>query len=137
MRRFEEIDHSGDVGVEAQGATLAEVVENVTSGLFSLMTRAPVRPAVVRAIQVRAASVEALLVEWLSEVITLAATHGEVYGEVVVTRATEHAVSGEVRGEPVDPVRHDLRFDVKAATYHALLVERVRGGYRARVIFDL
>jgi len=137
VRRFEEIDHSGDVGVEARGATLAEVVENATAGLFSLMTRAPVAPRVVRTVEVRATDAEALLVEWLSEVIALAATHGEVYGEVKVARATPTAAAGEVRGERVDADRHQLRFDVKAATYHALLVERVRGGYRARVIFDL
>jgi len=137
MRRFEEIDHSGDVGVEAWGATLGELVENTTRGLFSLMARAPVAARTTRPVAVSAPDAGALLVAWLSEVIALAASHGEVYGDVAVTRATDTEAAGEVRGEPVDPDRHELRFDVKAATYHALVVEPADDGLHARVVFDL
>jgi protein archease len=132
-----EIDHSGDVGVEAWGATRAETVENLTRGLFGLWCRGRVAPVVERAIEVHSESTADLLVDWLSEVIACAGTRGEVYGDVAVTTADERSARGVVRGERVDPARHALRFDVKAATYHGLVFESTTRGYHARVIFDL
>jgi protein archease len=134
---FVEIDHSGDVGVEAWGATPAEAIENLTRGLFGLWCRGRVEPVVERAIEVRSESIGDLLVDWLSEVIACAATRGEVYGEVAVSADDERSARGVVRGETIDPARHRLRFDVKAATYHGLVFESTARGYHARVIFDL
>ncbi len=136
---FSEIDHSGDVGVEARGADTVAALENVTRGLFSLMVRDvdKVAPRVERTIAVDASGDGDMVVDWLSEVITAASTRGEVYGAVKILRTGAHSVRGVLRGEPIDEARHALRFEVKAATYHALVVETGDGGCRIRVIFDL
>lgn len=134
---FVEIDHSGDVGVEAWGATRGETIANVTRGLFALWCRGRVGPTVERTVDVRSDSAADLLVDWLSDVIACAATRGEVYGEVEVIAADERSARGVIRGEIIDARRHALRFDVKAATYHRLVFEPTARGYHARVIFDL
>jgi SHS2 domain-containing protein len=135
--RFKEIDHSGDVGILAFGRDEVELLENATYGLFSLMVHGGVSGKVKRELTAEAENNGDLLVNWLSEVIATASVHGEVYGEVEITQAGPHSVRGTVGGEPVDINRHELRFDVKAATYHELEFTRTEGGYRARVIFDL
>jgi len=134
---YREFEHSGDIGIEAWGQDNARVLENATRGLLSLMVRGEVEGKVERKLEVSSASPEDLLVDWLSEVIASASMHGEVYGDVEVERATAHAASGLLRGEPVAPERHELRFEVKAATYHGLLLEESGSGFHARVIFDL
>ncbi len=134
---FIELDHSGDVGIEAWGATRTELLENATRGLFGLMARAGVEPAIERPLDVRAGDPAGVVVEWLSAVILLAATHGEVYGGVRVDEADERSARGVVRGERVDEAVHELRFDVKAATYHGLVLEERDGGFHCRVVFDL
>lgn len=136
-KRFGEIDHSGDVGMEAWGANLEELFENATLGLFSLMVRGEVGTGVERDLSVVSASYEDLLVDWLSEVIATAATRGEVYHSVELGRLTRYRAEGTIIGEPVDPGRHELRFEVKAATYHGLTLERTGDGYYARVVYDL
>ena len=136
-KKFEEIDHSGDVGLEAWGSTPAETLENVTLGLFSLMASGSVAATVERVLAVESGSDEEMVVDWLSEVIASASMHGEVYGGVRIEETGRHAVRGVIAGEPIDAGRHQLRFDVKAATYHRLRFERAGGGYRVRVIFDL
>jgi SHS2 domain-containing protein len=136
-KRFTEIDHSGDVGIEVWGASIEEVIENITLGLFSLMVRGTVGTDVRRELSVASRSQEDLLVDWLSEVIATAATHCEVYGSVELQVMGSHELTGVIRGEAVQPERHDLRFEVKAATYHGLLFERLERGYHALVIFDL
>jgi SHS2 domain-containing protein len=135
---FREIDYSGDVGIEAWGGTRAGLLENLTRGLFGLMAwSAGDGPVVERRIQVAPGAAADVLVDWLSAVILAAATHGEVYATVRVEHAGEDGAAGVVRGAPFDPARHARRFDVKAATYHDLLVETRDGGHHARVIFDL
>lgn len=134
---FVEIDHSSDIGIEAWGKDLAESLQNATLGLLSLLSWNPVERVVERRIRVSSVSAEDLFVDWLGEVISMVGTHGELYGEVKVERAGEWFAEGVLRGEKIDPERHALRFDVKAATYHRLAVEKRSDGYHARVIFDL
>jgi SHS2 domain-containing protein len=136
-KRFEEIDHGGDVGIEAWGEDTAGVLENATLGLFSLMVRGGVNSRIERALAVSAQSEGDLVVDWLSEVISTAGTRGEVYCEATIQMTDRYSVRGVIRGEPIDARRHELRFDVKAATYHGLLFERGKAGCRVRVIFDL
>jgi SHS2 domain-containing protein len=136
-KKFEEIDHGGDVGIEAWGETTERALENVTLGLFALMTHGGVSARVKRELAVEAGSDEDLLVDWLSEVIAAASTHGEVYCKAEIRSSGPHSVLGVLRGESIDPARHEFRFDVKAATYHQLVFERGKSGCRVRVVFDL
>jgi SHS2 domain-containing protein len=136
-KKFEEIDHSGDVGIEAFGLDGAEALENATYGLFSLMVYRGVSAKLERVLTVDAGSDEDMVVDWLSEVISAASMNGELYCGVQIERTGPHSVRGVVRGELIDASRHELRFEVKAATYHGLEFERTSGGCRVRVIFDL
>ena len=137
---FREIDHSGDIGIEARGDSLAELVENVSRGLFGLMCHGKVGGEVTRRLSVTSASREDLIVDWLSDIIAAASASGEVYGDIKVEIVGEGpegcSLTGVLRGERVTP-GHDLRFDVKAATYHGLELREDARGIGVRVIFDL
>lgn len=134
---FQEIEHSGDIGIQAHGRDEKELFRNATLGLFALMYRGTVTAAVERTLTVTSSSRENLLVDWLSEVIAESGARGELYGEVVIRHVDHRSLEGVLRGETADPARHQLRFDVKAATYHELELRADRDGFHARVIFDL
>ena len=134
---FREIDHSGDVGLEVWGNTLPALLKHATRGLCALMTFSTVEAVCERRIEVQAQSREDLLVDWLSAVILASAMHGELYANADVVVSEDVVASAVIFGEPLDPARHALRFDVEAATYHELLMEENADGYRARIIFDL
>jgi SHS2 domain-containing protein len=136
-KQFAEIDHSGDIGIEAWGRDFAEMIENATRGLFGLLCRSEVQPVITREVRIESASAEDLLVDWLGEVISLSGAHGELYGGVTIRKTGEWYAEGALAGETFDATRHDLRFDVKAATYHGLTVEALESGFHGRVIFDL
>jgi SHS2 domain-containing protein len=137
MEPFREIDHSSDVGIEVTGGDLTELFRNAALGLIGLQVRNAVDPARTRRITVQSSSLEDLLVDWLSEIITCGATYGEVYCDVSVESLGAYFIEGTLLGEPVDPAKHELRFEVKAATYHRLFVRQDGEGCAARVIFDL
>jgi len=134
---FEEIDFSGDIGLLARGNTREELLAVLARGLFALMASNPPRGPVARRLSVRSVSESDLVVDWLSEIILSAATHGELYGAVTIERAGETEVDATLHGGLVDPGRHAQRFDVKAATYHGLELRETEAGFEARVIFDL
>jgi len=136
-RQFSEFDHSGDIGIEAYGKSLEEVLIHLTHGLFSLMYRGTVAGEIGRRVRIQSNSSEDLLVDWLSEVLSLSAVHGELYGTVAVEQVGEQHVEAVLGGERLDPVKHELRFEVKAATYHGLRLEKRGDKLVARVIFDL
>ncbi|HUK64344.1 MAG TPA: archease [Dongiaceae bacterium] len=132
-----EVEYSGDVALEVWGRDRAELLANATRGLCGLMTWSPVEPVSSRRIEVRAPDLRALVVDWLSAVILAAATHAELYAGATMEVATDVHAAGTLFAAPLDAARHELRFDVKAATYHDVLVEETGVGYRARVVFDL
>ncbi|MBI4720061.1 MAG: archease [Chitinivibrionia bacterium] len=137
MKPFREIDYSSDIGIEAFGGDLADLFRNAALGLFGLQVRGAVGASGTRSIAVRSSSFENLLVDWLSAIITSAASHGELYRDVTVESIGEYFIEGTLQGEPIDSAKHELRFEVKAATYHGVFVRKDKRGYAARVIFDL
>jgi len=135
---FIEIDHSGDVAIEAWGDTPADLFENVTAGLLALVSTGPREAAVERAVTASASRTDDLLVDWLGQVILAGAAQGEVYSSARVDEVTEGAARGVLSGARVGATRRRFRFDVKAATYHGLVVEvGADGRWHARVVFDL
>jgi SHS2 domain-containing protein len=134
---FRELDHSGDIGLELWGTSLAELLASATRGLCALMTWSAVEPDSSRQIEIEATDPEDLLVDWLSALILCSATHAELYARADVTVSVDGVVNGVLHAQPLDPARHALRFDVKAATYHSILLEQTASGYHARVVFDL
>ena len=111
---FKEIDHSGDIGIEATGADLETIFENTALGLFGLMVRGDVGASEKRTLRVDSNSYEDLLVDWLSELISRAALEGELYSSVSINEIGEYYLEAVVRGEKMDVEKHDLRFEVKA-----------------------
>jgi len=134
---FEEFDHAGDIGIEARGRDMAELIANATRGLLALFCRGGVEPRTERPLAVDSPTQEDMLVDWLGEVIATIGEHDELYSEIEMIHVDGRSARGVLRGERVDTTRHDLRFDVKAATYHGLSIERTADGLRGRVVFDL
>lgn len=135
--RFEEIDHSGDIGIEVHAGTREALFEQAALGLSALMVTGAPTAQGAREVDVVSDDPGDLLLEWLSEIISLASAHAEVYVGVRAVSLDEQRVRAVLEGVPASAVEAQLRFDVKAATYHEYVCERRGGVYHARVIFDL
>jgi len=137
---FEEFEHPADIGLRARGRTLAELLENAARGMIQFMV-APetVEPRHSRHLRVEGEDAESLLVSWLSEI--LFAFDADRFAPANVR--VEHAdaaggmAQGVLDGEPIDPARHELRYGIKAVTWHNLKVERTGEGLEVSIIFDV
>lgn len=150
MNRFLIVPTTADVAIEAFGATEEDLFAQVGLGLFSIMCELEtVEPRESLQAVAEAPDHEALLVQWLNELIYLHEVNEFLACEVRVVEVSERGVKGELRGERVDPERHSLLTEVKAATYHQLTLEQVGSpegggplgealqGWRAYVLVDI
>ena len=80
---------------------------------------------------------EALLVAWLSEILFRVEAEGWAFGDFQVDEISDTSVSGSGIGERLDPEKHGVKMEIKAATYHMLEVGEKDGHWSAQVIFDV
>ncbi len=134
---FEILEHTADAGIIAYGSDLKQAFSNAASGLFSLIVDLDsVQDTTERQIEVRANDLEGLLVEWLNELIYIFDVENILFNRFEVVEIESDRLTARAYGEKVDPIRHEVKLGVKAATYHMLRIEK-NNGYKLQVIFDI
>lgn len=135
---YRTFEHTADVGLRIEAATLVELFAEAGRGLMSLIVEDVDRVGgdESRALALEAASLEDLLFDYLSEVLYLFDAEGfvPVRYELETDGCRLRAVLG---GGAFDPARDGGGLEVKAITYHGLKVERLGSGYAAEVIVDV
>lgn len=152
---YEHFDHTADLGLRVQAATLEELLVEAARGLLAMHVANPeaIRPTQLKTIELSADGPEYLLFDWLSELlytfeseklllcefdIELSHREGEAPAEPHAPRPMVAALHATCRGEPMDESRHTMDHEVKAITYHGLQVNRNDdGSWQAEVIVDI
>lgn len=140
MGRVEVFDHTADLGLRIEAGDLSDVFRTAAEGLFDVVTadRSTIEARDEEPVELTADSPERLLVEWLNELIFRIETRHALYARFDVEVADDgRSLRGTIAGEPIDPARHVLDHEVKAATFHGLKMERDPDGWRAEVIVDI
>jgi SHS2 domain-containing protein len=140
---FEFVDAvTSDVTFVARAPTLAALFERAAAALLSLEIDNPaaVRDELRTSLRLEEPDLELLLLRFLNELIYLRDAQRLLVRSAALQISqgpTGAALHGELRGETIDPSRHFLAADVKAATAHQLAVKRRDGGWNARVTLDV
>ena len=136
MRTSSEIlAHTAEVKLRVRGPSLGEIAAEAgrALGRLELGTDRPAAQGEWRDLEVHAPDRDALLVEWLNELIYRAETERWVPVEIEVVAATDTALRARARGVTVD----ETPSRVKAATFHGLRITPVPGGLEAEVVLDV
>ena len=137
-RRFVIIEHTADIGITVYGKSLEELFENSAYGMFSQMTDIKkVNPEDKVEVQVEGYDKESLLVNWLNELLYLSTTRKILFSEFKLRKIRNNSLSAEIRGEKINPKKHFLHLEIKAATYHNLKITKTKKGYQTTIIFDV
>ena len=135
---FEYFDVAADVGVSAWGATLADAFRQCALGVFELIVEPDqVLPREAREVRATGESREALLVNWINELLYLHDIEGFLIKQVTLPIFEEELLLAHLEGEVVDPKRHRAGIIVKAATFHNLSIQEISGGWEIRLIVDV
>jgi SHS2 domain-containing protein len=115
------VEHTGELELHITAPDLGSLLEEAARALADVMADdaggAPTAPP--EHLELSAPDREALLVDWLNELVYRADARKRVYREVHVQRADDKHVTATLRGrEPLAP-----RTAVKAATWHRRVKE--------------
>jgi SHS2 domain-containing protein len=126
-RGFTIIEHPADVGVEAHGASLPEAFEQAAYGMMSLVVELEhCGAAETKTIELGPGDQEQLLVQWLSEVLYLYDAEHFLPASIAIGALGPGGLRATLSGERLEPARHTALMDVKAVTYHQVLVDADR-----------
>ena len=135
---YETFEHTADLGLRVEAPDLDTLFAEAGRGLCSMLVDdvETVHPETEVRIHIDGAEREYLLFDWLSELLYRYETDGLLLAHFEV-RVTETGLAATARGEPLDPERNHPAHEVKAITYHKLVIEPTDRGLRASVIVDI
>ena len=141
MKRYEYLEHTGDIGIRAYGGTLEELFINAAQGLLeSIADLNTVGTTAQAEIEVAAESLEELMVAWLDELNFRHEVEEVFFRQVEMREISEapYRLVAVAYGEPVNFAKHVVYTEIKSITYHQLIVEQTPDNrWMAQVIFDL
>jgi len=132
---------TSDLSFEATGDTLEAVFAAAAEALLAATLSNPeaVADRVRERVSLAEPDLELLLLRFLNELVFLRDARGLLLRcqRLAIEHDGEARLEGELAGERIDPDRHRLESDVKAATAHGLRVTRAGPGWRASVTLDV
>ena len=141
MKRYEYLEHTGDIGIRAYGGTLEELFVNAAQGLLEAIADiSTVGTTTQIEIEVSAESLEELMVAWLDELNFRHEVEQVFFRQVAILEISEapDRLVAVAYGEPADFAKHVVYTEIKSITYHQLIVEQTPDDqWMAQVIFDL
>lgn len=135
---FEYFEVAADVGVHAWGPDLAACFRQCARGVFNLIVALDaVAPAESREAAAQGDNPEALLVNWINELLYLHDIEGFVLHDVETPHFDGARVHARLAGEPFSLDRHPRGTVVKAATFHQLALHHEPGRVSVRLVLDI
>ena len=138
---YELLEHQSEVGVRASGSTLEDAFCEASKALFSIMTDTEkVGDYEIASINVEAANIEELFAALMNELIYMSSINSAFYSEFdyhIESKDKRIILAGSIRGEKIDEIKHELRTEVKAATYSGLKVWEENNNKFVQIIVDV
>ena len=140
MKPYEFKEHTADILVRANGATLEEAFGNAARAMFHVLTGgAEIGKGRQLAFEVESIDLEGLLVGFLSQLIVLHETENVVLSRFEVTIADERHLHAVCYGESFDAAHHGGGATVKGVSYHMMEIEKSDKEHpcHVQVLFDV
>lgn len=135
---FTILPHTADAGLRVEAADLETLFAEAGSGLFSFIVSNldDVELRTTKDFVIDGDDVEYLLFDWLSELLFIFDSERLLLRRFNVSIGPQ-GLDATAAGESIDRDRHHMEHEIKAITYHGLVVERTKHGWAAEVIVDL
>ncbi len=141
--RWWTIEHTADLAMEIEAPSLellflagAHGLVGVLRGRESGCAQPEAMSTYWRELTLEASDREALLVDWLRELLYIQMAEGVVFSGAEIERLDEGRLLARA-GFRAPGAEAEIERELKGVTYHDLRVERSDGRWRARVVFDL
>ena len=138
MKTYEILEHTADIGIRVKARDLSGLFKAAGLALFQLSAeKQPTKDKEKHKLVInqKANSLEELFINWLNELLSLSAVEAMVFEDLQISKIDEHNIEAVALGS--DMKNYKINSEIKAATYHALKIEKNNSGWIAEVIFDV
>lgn len=128
------LEHPADVRVQAFGNSKEELFLNAMEGMNAVLQPQRKTQNAKRKIKVKSPDINALLVDFLSEVLYLSQVNKEIHNNIKFTKFSDTELTGELIGQKIESFGEDI----KAVTYHGLEIKKNKKDlYEVTILFDI
>jgi len=136
MKKFEFLEHTADAKFLAYGKNLEEAFSNAAAALFTIMTDiTKIKPKIKKHIVVNSSGKQAMLYDFLEELIFLMDTEAFLLHEVKNLKITGSTLDADAYGDKGDG--YDVHTQVKAITYNDMFIKEEEDLVTVQVVPDL
>jgi SHS2 domain-containing protein len=146
MIDFELLPHTADIKIRAYGENKKDLFHNALIGMFQAIH--PIVPGCKREndrivcaelpeckdVELEAADIESLLVDFLSEALYLSDVYNHAYLDVIIHELGDSHIKATLCGVHVTGFEV---VEIKAVTYHELEIKNQNGMWQADIVFDI
>jgi SHS2 domain-containing protein len=138
---YEIVDHPADIGFRVHADGLEPCFEKAGMALFSLMLSSydEGEPLVVP-LEIRSEDLESLLYDYLEHLLVMFEVDDIIATSISLSIEKEdeyYLLMGDVSGFKAFPLCFKRRYDIKAITYHMMVIKETEGGWVIQVIVDI
>ncbi|MBT3985083.1 archease [archaeon] len=133
---YDYFEHQADVGIIGIGNTLEEAFVEGAKAMFQVMCEIKEVEAKEEVkIEVDASDQETLFVEWLNALLAQKDIKDMLFSDFDV-KIEGNTLKGVARGETMDLDKHEVKTEVKAATYSQLKIVKDKD-YKVQCVVDV
>ncbi len=132
-------EHTADIGIEVEASTISRAFEEAALGFSEVITGGNLpKELISNDVSIESDNLDSLLVHFISYLVVLFDTDLFISGfaKIEISKGENFLLKGILKGDIYDQSKHGYGVEIKAVSYHQLLVEEGPPS-RLRVILDL
>ena len=132
-------EHTADIGIEVETSNISSAFEEAALGFSEIITGGNLpKELISNDVSIESDNLDSLLVHFISYLVVLFDTDLFISGfaKIEISKGENFLLKGILKGDIYDQSKHGYGVEIKAVSYHQLLVEEGPPS-RLRVILDL
>ncbi len=139
VKPYEITTHTADVAILVRGRDMADLLRNAARAFYELVLEdaSGLSSTLTRELQLESVDADTMLIDWINELVYMIDAEQLVFATFHFGELGPSYLVARAQGEYLDPSRHQLKREVKAATYHMSHISETSRGLDARIILDV
>lgn len=131
--------HQSELAVRVVGNSQADLFANSALTLFDVMVTDVEKIDCKESIplEVEGTDRDDLMVNWVRELLYLYQGSGYLLKEFLIREVKDTLVKADVRGEKIDPDRHEVQQEIAAVASHKSRMQKTGNQWTAHLIFEI
>lgn len=135
------LDHTADIAVEVSAETIEELFINSASAWRDAVIENPPEGIEEKRIYLNENTLEEVLVNFLDELNYLLYSKRWVFSTVKKISLKSKGKSWDfdcrIVGTELNESKHFIKEEIKAVTFHQMLIQKINEQYNTRIVFDI